>query len=305
MGRVLAADVGGTHIRTAIVDAGGDLHAGKKTEAGLSRTGISGHAVAGTLVEALRRGMGNDNGIRAVGIGFPGFFRGDSGIVAASPNIPSLHDFPLAETIERELKLPTRVQNDGLCAAIGEHRFGAGRGRANLLHITLGTGIGGGLILNGIPYTGENGMALEIGHLRVDSADHARSCGCGSRGCVEAYASATAIARRYSEQTGKGGDARAIHALARHGDSTATTVLEEAGYYLGMAIAEAIKLLDIGMVSISGGVTGAWDLLYPPLMTALDDGLIPPRKGRIVVMRSTLADNAGLLGAASLAQMAA
>jgi len=298
MSRILAADVGGTHIRTAIVDGDGAISDRRRIQADLSRPGISGSAVTETLAQALRQSFTDD--VEAVGIGFPGFFRGDSGIVAASPNIPALHDFPLAEAMATALALPAFAQNDALCAAIGEQRFGVGKGSPNLLHITLGTGIGGGLILNHAPYFGERGMALEIGHLCVDSGKSARPCGCGNCGCVEAYASATAVARRYGELTGEQIGAQEIHLRAGQGDRNGATVLAEAGSYLGMAVAQAIKLLDLGTVSISGGLTGAWGILYPPMKAALDQGLLAPQKGNVALLRSALGDDAGLLGAASL-----
>lgn len=298
MSRVLAADVGGTHIRTAVIDGDGAISSRRCIQAELSRPGLSGNEVAETLSEALRQSMAND--VQAVGIGFPGFFRGDSGIVAASPNIPALHNFPLAKAMTKALGLPVFAQNDALCAAIGEQRFGVGKGSPNLLHITLGTGIGGGLILNHAPYFGERGMALEIGHLSVNSSEDARLCGCGNYGCVEAYASATAVARRYHELTDNPIDAQEIYLRATQGDQNGAAVLAEAGSCLGKAIAEAIKLIDLKTVSISGGLTGAWDMLHPPMMAALNARLLPPQKGDVVVLRSALGDDAGLLGAASL-----
>ena len=298
MSRVLAADVGGTHIRTALIDGAGVMDSRRRTQADLSRANLSGEEVAATLTELLRQSITNST--EAVGIGFPGFFRGNTGIIAASPNIPALRDFPLAETVTKALGLPVFVQNDALCAALGEQRHGVGKGSANLLHLTLGTGIGGGLVLNGIPYFGERGMALEIGHLCVDCSESARPCGCGNSGCVEAYASASAVACRYAELTGIQTGAAEIHALAGRRDENAEAVLAEAGKYLGMAIAEAIKLLDLGTVSISGGLTGAWEMLHPPMLAALDAGLLPPQRGHVAVLRSALGDDAGLLGAASL-----
>ena len=298
MNRILAADIGGTHIRTAIVDEAGAIDNRQRIRAEISRPDLTSDEIATMLAELLRQAI--DERTDAVGLGFPGFFRGDTGIIATSPNIPALHDFPLTRTMTEALGLPVYAQNDGLCAALGEHRFGAGKGSPNLLHITLGTGIGGGLVLNGAPYFGENGMALEFGHLCVDASSQARSCGCGNRGCVEAYASATAVVRRYSELAGEQIDAREIHARASQGDQSAATALGEAGRYLGMAIAEAIKLLDLSMVSISGGLTGAWEMLYPPMMATLDAGLLPPQRGNVALLRSALGDDAGLLGAASL-----
>ncbi|MDX8407462.1 MAG: ROK family protein, partial [Mariprofundaceae bacterium] len=210
--------------------------------------------------------------------------------------------FALAEQLGARLKISVAAQNDALCAALGEARFGVGLGRNNLMHITLGTGVGGGLILHKHPYTGENGMAMEFGHLRVDYDDAARTCGCGGSGCVEAYASASAIADRYAALTGKTSDSAAIYAAACRGDKTAIRVLEDAGMYLGRAIAEAVKLLDVETISISGGLTGAWELFQPALMQEMDQRLIPPLKGKINVLRTSLDDRGGLLGAAALVQ---
>lgn len=297
----LAADVGGTNIRAAVVDDSGDIVDDIRAETNLSTPEITEKQIIAQLATLFSGLIEKHPSIHAIGIGFPGFFIGDSGIVSASPNIPRLRNFNLAASLSEALKLPVTAQNDALCAAIGEHRLGAGKGRNNLLHLTLGTGIGGGLVLNGTPYSGEGGMAMEFGHLRVDYSDDARACGCGGRGCIEAYASATAVAQSHAEAGGAKLSAAAIFELAQQGDALATRIIEEAGSYLGMAIAEAVKLLDIHTVTISGGLTGAWLLLHPAIMDGLDNNLIPPLKDKISVLRSTLGDNAGILGAAALA----
>jgi glucokinase len=300
-GYVLAADVGGTNIRAAVIDSDGNILKEKHVQACLSDADVSENDVVCALEGALSGLIGGEENITSIGIGFPGFFRGDSGIVAASPNIPALRDFALAEAMSKRMKLPVSAQNDGLCAAIGEHQFGVGEERSNLLHITLGTGIGCGLILNNQPYAGENGMALEFGHLCVHTGDKSRLCACGNYGCVEAYASATAICSRYAEKSGQNKDAASIYKLACQSDKAAINVFEEAGMYLGLAIAQAVKLLDIHLVSISGGLTGAWPLLHAPLISALEANLIRPQRGKVIVRRSSLDDHAGLLGAAMLA----
>jgi len=300
-GYVLAVDVGGTNIRAAVIDSDGNILKEQRVQAGLSAADISENDVVNALEGALTGLIGDGENIKAIGIGFPGYFRGDSGIVAASPNIPALRDFALAETMRSRMKLPVSVQNDGLCAAIGEHQFGVGEERSNLLHITLGTGIGCGLILNNQPFTGDNGMAMEFGHLCVHTGDKARLCGCGNYGCVEAYASATAISSRYAKQSGQNKDAASIYEMACKENKAAINVFEEAGMYLGLAVAEAVKLLDIHLVSISGGLTGAWPLLHAPIISALEANLISPQRGKVIVRRSSLDDNAGLLGAAVIA----
>jgi len=300
MSTILAADVGGTNIRAALVSANGEIAHQMRSQAALGDKNIS----QDKLISRLSDFFGNiiqNNSITAVGIGFPGFFLGSSGVLVSSPNLPQLHGVELAKKLSAALAVPVHIQNDALCAAIGEQRFGAGKGTANLLHITLGTGIGGGLVLNQIPYTGENGMAMEFGHLTVQHDETARICGCGGLGCVEAYASATAITTRYAESAGEKIDAKSIYQRARNGDDQAVKLIESAGRYLGIALAQAIKLLDIHTVTISGGLTGSWSLLHPAIVLAMNANLIPPLKGKINVLKSTLDDNAGLLGAAVIA----
>jgi len=297
---ILAADVGGTNIRAAVVTTDGEIIQRLHSRIDLGDQNISADALVDRLSAFFAEIIKQQDSVSGIGIGFPGFFLGNSGVLVASPNLPNLNNVNLAQKLSKTLKLPVSIQNDALCAAIGEHSFGAGKGASSLLHITLGTGVGGGLILNNIPYTGESGMAMEFGHLRVVHDDSAQPCGCGSNGCVEAYASATAIKSLYTEATGQQLGAREIEALAHNGETEALQVFENAGLYLGMAIAEAVKLLDIHTVTISGGLTGAWPLLHPSMVKSLNENLIPPLKGKINVLRSTLDDSAGLLGAAAL-----
>jgi len=297
MANVLAADIGGTNIRAAIIDTAGSLLHEQRIEARLSDPQLSAPDIISTIAAVLRPLLHHDT--TAVGLGFPGFFRGDSGILAASPNLPDIRELALADALQREVGIPVAAQNDALCAAIGEHRFGVGKGSANLLHITLGTGVGGGLILNDSAWTGEHGMAMEFGHLRV--ADD-RLCGCGLYGCLETYASATAVCNSYTEATGETCRSDQIYQRACSGDVQAKRVIVQAGHYLGAAIAEAIKLLDLHTVSISGGLTGAWPILYPALMSTLNARLIPPLRNTINVCQTSLGDNAGLLGAAVIAR---
>jgi len=307
MSEFLAADIGGTNLRLARIKTGGHIADEMRVQVDFSQLAYaSSEAAEAHIIETIESAMGSlliKNNIAGIGIGFPGFFTGNTGVLASSPNLPQLHDFALAERLTNQLNIPVFVQNDALCAALGEFRFGAAKDKLNLLHLTLGTGVGAGLILAKKPYTGEHGMAMEFGHLCVVRDAQARACGCGNRGCVESYASATAVAQRYAELTGVHGkaDAETIYRLACQGDNKATRILEEAGEYLGMAIAEAVKLLDVETVTISGGLTGAWDILHPRMIESLNRGLIPPLKEKIQILRSTLDDYSGLLGAATIA----
>ncbi|MDX8387650.1 MAG: ROK family protein [Ghiorsea sp.] len=300
---VLAADIGGTNMRIARISDDGNIIKEARAQVEFSRLSHLSNLEAQTsILDTITQAASAliDDNIAGLGIGFPGFFIGDSGVLASSPNIPQLQNFKLAEGLSNKLNIPVSAQNDALCAALGEARFGAGKGAPNLLHITLGTGIGGGLVLNNTAYTGETGMAMEFGHLRVVQSECPRLCGCGNKGCVEAYASATAVSARYFEATGEELDTKSIFEHAKNGDHEANNILTSAGAYLGASIAEAIKLLDIHTVTISGGMIGAWTMLHPTIMVSLNENLIPPLKGTIKVLPSTLNDNAGLLGAAAL-----
>lgn len=300
---VIAADIGGTNIRMAAIDHDGRILADRRCHAGLSQLAAENQTAAEAMVidilaDALPPFVKEQAGT-ALGIGFPGFFIGDSGCLAASPNLPMLRDFQLAARLSERLGIRIAAQNDALCAAIGEQRFGAGQGTDSLLHITLGTGIGGGLILNDTPYTGSHGMAMEFGHLIIDPASRTR-CGCGNYGCVETLASATAVARDFAAAGHPGATAHDLLIAAENGNADAIAILTRAGGHLGHAIAEAIKLLDLDRVTISGGLIGAWEHFYPSLMAGMDARLLAPQRDRIHVLRSELADRAGLLGAASL-----
>ncbi len=306
MNVVLAVDIGGTNLRQAIVGPAGTIidesrcmldlaHRTRDHDAGAVDSMLD--AIVDSLMPAINRHQP-----QAVGAGFPGFFDDRSRRLVASPNLPYVHDLPLADMLAERLGVPVFMQNDALCAALGEHRFGAGQDVSNLLHLTLGTGIGGGLILDGRPWSGEFGMAAEFGHLRIRHGDEARPCGCGKRGCVEAHASATAIQAIYHERTGRSLDAQAVHARALAGDEDALDVWREAGFSLGMAIAQCIILLDIHCATLSGGLTGAWYMLEPAIREALESELIPPQRHRVSIMLSRLGERAGILGAAELAQ---
>ncbi len=299
MSLILAADIGGTNMRQAIVHPSGELIEETRSELALSCFATEGEmidAIAGQLSPMLQA-----HAVTAVGIGFPGFFDAHSGHLIASPNLPYIHHLPLAERLQTRLGLPVSMQNDALCAALGEHRFGRGQGISNLLHITLGTGIGGGLILQHRPWSGETGMAMEFGHIRIRQGTSARRCGCGNHGCVEAYASATAITEIYREKTGEACPAHIIFRQASEGDACARQLWQQAGDALGIAIAQCVIMLDIHHITISGGMTGAWDLLHPAIEAGLQKALIPPQQDKVQVVASALNDHAGLLGAALLA----
>ncbi|MBI5486280.1 MAG: ROK family protein [Deltaproteobacteria bacterium] len=305
---VIAVDVGGTNMRGARVAPQGRILARTRVP-----TPVAGgpDAILETLVRLCRTLAGHAK-VAAVGLGVPGAVSQRRGVVFSSPNIPCWRDEPIGPRLARRLGLPVLVDNDANLHALGEHWLGAGRDVPNLVLATLGTGIGGGIVLRGRLWHGDAGRAGELGHTVVDP-DGPR-CGCGANGCVEAYASATGIVRawRYENRvspSGTGARTRAvlrdtpetIAARARRGDPRALAVFAEAGRALGVATASWLQVLDVHTVVFGGGVAGALDLLEPLVRLELDARLFGLESRRIRILHAALGDDAGILGAARLA----
>jgi len=315
MSKILAADIGGTNMRMAVVSqsaVGAVIEHEYRAHVALSEYRAPSAAAAETYViqvisEAMRPIL-QQHAITAVGVGFPGFFDADGETLLASPNLPQLKHVRLASRLSDQLSCVVRMQNDALCAALGEWRDGAGKGQTDLLHVTLGTGVGGGLILADSPFVGQHGMAMELGHVRTACGELARMCGCGGSGCVETYASAQGVLKSYQlacgDEHGSSVTAPAqVAELAKDGDAAALHAFEQAGCHLGKALAHVVTLLDLRTITVSGGLMGAWDLLHPPLMASLNEHVIPMLQGQVVVLPTLLSDQAGLLGAAELVRM--
>ena len=216
---------------------------------------------------------------------------------------------PLAETISNRLKLHTVLENDATAAAIGEHWLGSSKGARNSVFATLGTGVGGGLILNGEPYRGVDGTAGEIGHICVEP--EGLLCGCGSRGCVEQYASATAIVRIARELlAGDSNSAlsansdltsKAVYEAAVGGDQVAVNSFRVMGKYLGIAFADLVDVLNPELIVVGGGAAGAWDFFIESVRSEIRQRAFKHPADRVQVVRATLGDTAGILGAARVA----
>lgn len=298
----LGIDVGGTNIRFGVFE-GNELIDIMRVEANLSQHCqlISDESAALEVVRLLSSEIVNiiekHPDIESVGIGFPGFIHPDSKKVIQSPNLPSLSYFDLRGELAAILNLPVSVENDANAAAYGEYYL-AGKPDAGLIYIGLGTGVGSGFIINGKPYTGQHGVAMEVGHIIVEP--DGRLCGCGNKGCMEQYASATGVAISYFKATKKQKTAHDIAALANAGDKLAMQSYELAGRVLGQTLANIIKVLDVKNVVIGGGMTGAWPLMENSFKHRFNADLIPVLRGDIKVTISTAKDTAGMLGAALL-----
>jgi glucokinase len=301
---ILALDVGGTYVRSAWVQ--GSL----VTDDQRVHTDLSGIAkrlgtkaaeeVFHLLVEHIRARLG-EGAADAVAIGVPGFID-KSGTILASPNIPGVVRFPLRGRMEEALDLRVIVANDALCAAQGQWILERPQ-PPSLAILTLGTGVGGGLILDGRPVVGDGGTAMEIGHITV--VPGGLPCGCGKQGCLEQYASASGLTHQDAVLHGTGRDAAALALAARNGDIAARKLFHHAGSYLGKVLADLALMTDVRTIRIGGGVSRSWDLIEPEFANSLAESLIPPLRGAVDVspVPESMIDQIGILGAAHLAQL--
>lgn len=294
---VLAVDLGGTNIRMAAVTASGEiLHLARgKTPANVTPAELL--DITEYLAAECRKTIGGGRGIGGIGFAAPAPAAKDcEGVLTKLPNIPSLNGMNLAAELGQRFSLPVTLENDATAAAIGEHWLGAARSVRNSIMITLGTGVGGGLIIENEPYRGVDGTAGEIGHIAVEPDGY--PCGCGSRGCLEQYASATAIVRSANEAGLSLASSRDIFASAEGGDPVAQAVFNTMARYLGIALAGLTNTFNPELVVIGGGVAAGWTSFIEPLRTEIRARAFDAPAKRAVLVRSILGDNAGLLGVA-------
>jgi glucokinase len=294
----IGVDLGGTNLRCALVSPEGLvlMRESRPTELGEGPDPfLSG--LIGLVTEMKRQAELAGLEVRAAGLALPGVISAE-GVILESVNLGQLQGMNLAAAISSATGLRSVSVNDANAGAVAEHRFGAGKGFQSLLMVSIGTGIGAGLILGGRLWSGIDGASGELGHIPIDP--EGPSCRCGSRGCLEQYASATAIARRAAERN-LPGSAAALAALARQGDREAEAIFAEAGCYLGVAAATVVNLLNLEAIILGGGVSASFDLLAPPLRAELLARALAVPGGRVRVLKGELGDNAGLIGAAALA----
>ena len=235
--------------------------------------------------------------VEHVGIGFPGFIDPKTQTIAQSPNLPGLINVNLANDLSSVIQKKVKVENDANAAAVGEfHLFG--KPETGMIYLGLGTGVGGGLILNGKPYVGHHGYAMEVGHIIVEP--EGRLCGCGNFGCMEQYASASGVSHTYYKATQKKCTAEDVAKLARNGRENAVKAYTLAGDKLAQALATMLKIVDVQIVVVGGGMANAWDLMQPSFDARLNQDLIPVLRKKTKVQISTAGDIAGMLGAAML-----
>lgn len=299
MQALIGIDVGGTNLRFALVREDGSI---------LERRRTATCRTAPLFLQQLSDGIGFLAGraasagctIAGVGVGMPGLIS-PSGYVHSSVNLPYCEGISLSSEISRMTGLPVKVGNDANASAAGENCFGAGREFPSFLMITLGTGVGGGLVLAGRLWTGSDGFAGEFGHITIEHDGH--PCPCGNRGCVEQYASATAIVASAKASGCWPADritAESLAAAASDGDRNAASLFEKAGRALGIAAADVVNLLNLDAVILGGGVSASYPLLSVPMDKEMRSRAFGPSVRRVKIVKGELGEDAGVLGAAAL-----
>jgi glucokinase len=312
---VIGIDLGGTFVKTAVCTPEGKLICkdSRPTDADKGLDTVLGRMVEGVDAALNEAGMSRQDAL-AVGMGVPGPMNWQTGVLFSPPNLPGWKDVPVADLMRERLALPVFVDNDANVAAYGEFWSGAGRGVDSMVLLTLGTGVGGGIVVMGKLLRGPDGTAAEIGHLCV--MRDGRQCNCGAKGCLEAYASVTGMLRTAVEgiEAGKktklselcGGDHKALtgkmisDALA-DGDEFAAWVMNETGTWLGIGIGSLINLLNPEKVVIAGGMIAAGEPLFKPMReTAVAQSFDVPN-ARAEIVPAGLGADSGVIGAAGCA----
>jgi glucokinase len=334
----IGVDLGGTNLRIAAVDEQGALV--EKVTLG-TRISLGRDRVIGDMCDAIQRMSDkyrNAASLLGIGVGVPGIIDMQTGLVRESPNLPGWVDYPAGAAIEQRLKTVVILENDANVAALGEKWLGAAKDYSDVAMLTLGTGVGGGLVLGGAIWRGANGMAGEFGHTTVEPDGHL--CGCGNRGCLEQYASATAVVRLAREAIASNGasalaraahsdpefSAKSIYNLAIQGDEDARRIFRYVGRCLGIVLSSLVNSLNLPIYVIGGGVSSAWEAFSPSIFeelrrrsivyaataphdpSATNQGAsayVEAGPGhKTIITRALLGSDAGLYGAARLPMIA-
>ncbi|MDE3173059.1 MAG: ROK family protein [Gemmatimonadota bacterium] len=314
---IIGVDLGGTNIVTGALTPDGARTCGVRsvpTDVASGAEGVVDHivgAIEATIAATMEEtGVGRD-AFRGVGIGAPGPLDRERGIVIVAPNL-GWRNFPLRDRVQDRVKLPATLDNDANCATLGEWWLGAARGARHVIGLTIGTGIGGGLVIDGRLFHGASDVAGEIGHTTIDM--DGRHCKCGNYGCLEAYASGPAIATRAREVLDRdstaslmpamvGGDltrltAQTVYDAAKAGDRVADEIVRDTARYLGAAVANLLNIFNPDVVVIAGGVTLAGERLFGPLQAEVRRRAFAPAVDAARIVPGILPGTAGVVGAA-------
>lgn len=289
---LIGVDFGGTSVKAGLVD-GGDVVRSTSTATRLDASaGEMLDAIASTVLALTPKP-------EAVGVAIPGEVNAE-GRCWRLANVPAFDGVAIGEELAKRLNCPIAVENDATTAALGEQLYGHGREHASFLMVTLGTGVGGGLVIGQQLYPGSNGFAAEIGHNNVDSSPDAPLCACGQRGCIEAFAGTKALLRRFAELGGSATEVLPISVSARRGEAAGIKTFEMMGRALGKGLAVIQNVLDLNAIVFSGGISASFDLIEQHIRASLRENVFGKPPGEVPLLVSELGERAGVIGAAHL-----
>lgn len=310
-GEIIGADLGGTKLLLGVLDAGSEV----LWESREASTGQDEDELVDLVVREVEEARQHRPGVAAVGLGIPATVDHERGVAVSAVNLP-LDDLPVRDLVSERTGLPVFVDNDATVAALAEHLYGAARGAENAVMLTIGTGIGGGLILGGEIYRGTTGAGAELGHTIIDLDGPPCQGNCPGRGCVESLASGTALGREGCAAAerepdsvlaamaadGREIDGKAVTEAALGGDAAARGVFDRVGSHLGVALASFANIFEPAVIVIGGGVIAAGDMLLEPARREMEARALPPMN-RTPVVAAELGADAGMIGAAAMARL--
>lgn len=305
----LGIDLGGTKIAACLMKEDGGIWK-SITVPTMAEEGAKAvmERIKGCICELTKHA--NPTEIIAAGIVVPGVIDAERRVVKHLPNLPGWEDVPLPEIIQNMLQLPVAMENDANAAALGEYLYGSGRGTDNFMYITISTGIGSGIVLDGKLFRGEWGNAGEIGHITINH--EGPKCSCGSYGCWEAYASGTALARFAREGILNGREtiikdmapneikAENIFDAAKKGDKFALELVEKEGFYLGAGLANVVNAFNPGLIVIGGGLSNEWEMFYNKMINTMKIRAFKTNTEKLKIVKTSLGSKVGMIGAAAV-----
>ena len=312
---LIGVDVGGTNVRMGIVTTEGKILKKIHYPTDISKEGlVLFESLLSKLKDFIKNQIKGTDHLIGIGIGTAGTIDIHRGIITDSPNLLNLKGFALKDFLKKRISYPIVIENDANAFTLGEGWVGAAKGSLHYCGLTLGTGVGGGIVINGEILHGADGMAGEIGHMVIDP--EGPLCGCGGRGCLEVYASGTGIRQMALEMIGKengegllkwcGGDPEKItsakvYEAAQSGDSTARWIFNEMGRYLGLGLVNLIHLFNPERIVIGGKVSRAWDYFIQNAKETIEQRAMKGPREKVKILQAECGDDAGILGAAYVA----
>ncbi|MBI4474894.1 MAG: ROK family protein [Acidobacteria bacterium] len=292
----LGVDIGGTTVKAGLVNETGRILESRKTATVVDDL----NSFLSKLTELILS-FQKSYSVAGIGIGIPGFRNSNTHMIETAPNIPCLNNINLETSLADQVHIKVITENDANAGAYAEFRCGAGAGSGNMVYLTLGTGLGSGLILNGELFVGSAGYAGEFGHTVIEP--RGRPCSCGNQGCIETVVSATAMVRSARERgRPEWTTSEMIFDAARAGDAIAQAIFEETGRYLGIACTNLMNLLNPDLIVIGGGVMACGEMLLKPARDEAGRRAIRPAFDMCPIVQSKLWPESGLIGAAMLAR---